>query len=485
MKKKLSENILSQTAHSISLLGVKNASSILIAVSGGADSMTLAYILNTLRKQGHLKKLALIHINHSLRGKEADKDEALVKQFARKLKIPCYSFTVDTRQYAIANGMGIEEAARHLRYEKIEEIAAKNKFQFVATAHTANDQAETVLMNIIRGAGINGLQGIPETRKLSVTAIGHIGPISLIRPILSISKKEILSFAGDNKIPFREDKSNALLDFQRNRVRHLVLPKLERAFKDRDIYSGFSKMTRNISAVAEYIDGEVAKLREKIIVEQPSFFIRRKIISFDKDALLKAPEFLRRELILQEASSLSGKLISIDYVQSILMESYMSYKSHKTYKITSEIILTHDGKYITIENIDSPPMEKHLLIIGKRINTPIGNISAKKAKGWRKPIDANSAYFNYSELDKRQLLIRYWKPGDKMKPFGMKGRSRLVSDILNEFGIKSERLKYFVPLVVFRDEPDLILWIPGIRSAEFGRLTSKSETALELRRIVG
>ena len=469
--------ILSTVAHDLSRIGVKSTSNVLVAVSGGVDSMSLAHILNELRKQGHFKKLGIVHINHSLRGKESDKDEILVRKYAKKLKIPIQVFSVVTKAYSVEKKIGIEEAARILRYEKMISLCSSKKYNFAATAHTANDQAETVLMNIIRGSGLNGLQGIPELRTLSDQSL-------LIRPILGITKKDLRSFAKENGIPFREDASNDSLDFQRNRVRHLVLPALEKAFKDRDIYSGFAKMTRNVASVAEYLETEVQELLNKTIVERPSFFIQRKIISLKREELIKAPSFLRRELILQEASLLSCKLVSIDQIHSLLMDSYLCYPSNKPFYLTKEIILHHDGKFIVIELVEEPPVGSHSLSLNKKIHTPIGFIASKKIRGWEKSNDTNTACFQYEELQGRKLMIRYWNHGDKMKPFGMKGKSRLVSDILSEAGIKSERLKYFVPLIVFQDEPDFILWIPGIRSAEFGRLRNKSETAIELKRSI-
>ncbi|MDP4219683.1 MAG: tRNA lysidine(34) synthetase TilS [Bacteroidota bacterium] len=471
------EGITSIVAHAISRLGVKSTSSVLVATSGGVDSMSLAFILNDLRKKGHLKKLALIHINHGLRGKESDKDELLVKQFAGKLRVPIQIFSVDTNAYSVLKNIGTEEAARTLRYDKIAAAVTSKKFDFVATAHTANDQAETVLMNIVRGAGLNGLQGIPESRKITSDCV-------LIRPLLGVNKSELRAFAAEKNIPYREDASNDSLDFQRNRLRHQVFPALEKAYKDRNVYSGFAKMSRNIASVAAYIENEVRVLRAKAIAEQPSYFPNRKIVSLDRKILHAAPDFLRRELITREASALSEKLVSLDHIRSLLLESFLEYPSEKSFALSKEVVIAHDGKYVTIENIDTPPVNGHDLIIGKRVKTPAGFIAAKKVRSWDKPGDSNCAYFKFSDLEGRRLRIRYWKQGDRIQPFGMKGKSRLVSDILSEAGIKSRRLKYFVPVVVFQDEPEFILWIPGIRSAEFGRLSAKSETALELRRII-
>src|SRR5436305_8624401 len=127
------KDIIPEVAHALARLGVKSSSSILAAVSGGADSMTMLFILNNLRKQGHLKKLGIIHINHSLRGKESDEDEALVKRIAKKLKLPYFSFKVETREYALLHRIGIEEAARDQRYEKFVELAVNDKLKLVAS----------------------------------------------------------------------------------------------------------------------------------------------------------------------------------------------------------------------------------------------------------------------------------------------------------------------------------------------------------------
>ena len=215
-----------------------------------------------------------------------------------------------------------------------------------------------------------------------------------------------------------------------------------------------------------------------------SFFVARKIISFDRTSLLKAPDFIRRELLLMEASVLSGYPVTLDRIRSLLLQSFIEYPSKKNFLLTKEIVLAHDGANISIEHIDSPPGQEHKLIVGKKIMSSFGPITAKRVKGWKKPDDKDTAYFAFSKIEGRKLLVRYWKHGDRMKPFGMKGKSRLVSDILSEAGIKSERLKYFVPLVVFEDEPKFILWIPGIKSAEFGRLSNTCETALQLKRII-
>ncbi|MEP7235357.1 MAG: tRNA lysidine(34) synthetase TilS, partial [Ignavibacteriota bacterium] len=427
--------------------------------------------------QGHFGSLEVIHIDHTLRAKESASERKLVQKFCRKMAVTLHCISVDTRSYAKERKLGIEEAARDLRYQNIANVVKSNKFDFVTTAHHAGDQAETVIMNIVRGTGLKGLAGIPQSRSLNGKAL-------IIRPLLEIDREAIRKFAAENAVPFREDSSNSSLDYQRNRIRHLVLPEIERAFEGRNIYDGFSRMTQNIISISHYLDDQVKSLRNEAHVEIPSIFIGKKSTSFRKKDILSAPDFIRRELLLREASSLGGKPILIDSIHSELLESFLNYPSEKNFPISPEILISHNKSFVSVEFVEPPPQLQDELMIGTKILTPIGTIELSKVRSWKKPLNADTAFFKYSSIGERILLLRYWRPGDRMKPFGMKGRSRLVSDILGEAGIKTERLKYFIPVIVFKDDLDHILWIPGIRSAEFGQMKGKSETALKLNRTI-
>ena len=190
-----------------------SGSLILCAVSGGADSMCLLCVLDSL-SAGLNIKVAAAHYNHRLRGAASDSDEAFVRGFCLSRGIPFYSGSGDVKAAAASHRRGIEETAREMRYGFLERTAESIGASRIATAHTQNDNAETVIMNLIRGAGLNGLSGIPPVR-------GNI-----VRPLLATSRGEIMDYLRDNNIPHIEDETNKDLKYTRNKIRHTVMPVL-------------------------------------------------------------------------------------------------------------------------------------------------------------------------------------------------------------------------------------------------------------------
>lgn len=187
---------------------------ILAAVSGGRDSMCLLHFLADWGKAHHTE-VTVAHFNHQLRGALADRDETFVKETCARLGIPCVCGRGDTRTYAEQEGLSLEEAARVLRYRFLEETRQKTGCGSILTAHHADDNAETVLLNLLRGTGIQGLTGIPAQRD-------HV-----FRPFLSVTRGELEQYAKENNIPFVEDETNELDDAARNVLRHQVLPVLK------------------------------------------------------------------------------------------------------------------------------------------------------------------------------------------------------------------------------------------------------------------
>jgi len=198
---------------------------ILAAVSGGADSTALLVVLQGLRERfGY--ELAALHVNHSLRGGAADRDEQFVKDLCREKSIPCLSYKVEVRPFAKQNHLSIEEAARILRYRAIEDAAESTGATCIAVAHHKNDQAETVLFQMIRGSGLRGLSGMAPVREAGAEFGIKNRHLRVIRPLLSVDKDEILQFLRDGNIPWCEDETNALDDASRNILRHKVIPVL-------------------------------------------------------------------------------------------------------------------------------------------------------------------------------------------------------------------------------------------------------------------
>jgi tRNA(Ile)-lysidine synthase len=192
-----------------------------VAVSGGPDSVALA---NALSRAGMLKRIVLAHINHQLRGVESDGDEAFVASLPARWRpddpaqLTCRVTRFDTR--ADARGDNLEAVARRQRYAWLAGIARQEGAVWVAAAHTADDQAETVLFRLLRGSGLDGLRGMPTRRPLE-------GAIELIRPLLTVRRLDVLAYLQAEAQPYREDSSNRDLSFTRNRIRHELIPRLE------------------------------------------------------------------------------------------------------------------------------------------------------------------------------------------------------------------------------------------------------------------
>ncbi|MFA5390302.1 MAG: tRNA lysidine(34) synthetase TilS [Candidatus Omnitrophota bacterium] len=227
----------------------KTSQKILVACSGGPDSVALFHLLRSLSaKYGW--KLNLAHFNHQLRPGAAKKDEQFVKDLARKFKIPFYCGTGSVKSEAKGTKTSIEECARQMRYDFFLRTTQVKKIQAIALAHTRDDQAETVLMRILCGTGLRGLQGIRERQQ--------IGKTEIVRPLLGVTKKEILEFLRAEKFAYRRDESNDSVRFLRNRIRHKLLPVLRREFNPRVVEA--------LSRIPAIVAGEsalVAELEEK------------------------------------------------------------------------------------------------------------------------------------------------------------------------------------------------------------------------------
>lgn len=191
----------------------------LIGVSGGRDSVALLHALVALGRP----KLMVCHLNHQLRGRESGQDAAFVRRLAQRHQLPCEIERVDVARLARERGISIESAAREARHEFLHRMAARHGTSLVVLAHHADDQAETILANLCRGAGLNGLGGMkPLTR---------IGGLQVVRPLLKTSRGEIDSYVAEHGLTFREDSSNLSLQHRRNRLRHEVMPLLNQIFE--------------------------------------------------------------------------------------------------------------------------------------------------------------------------------------------------------------------------------------------------------------
>lgn len=526
-------NLEALTSLALSELGVNMSTRILCAVSGGADSMTMASVLARIQQQGQFGALGMIHINHSLRGAESDADEAHVRSSADAFGIMLHCFKVTTNLRAIEKGVGIEEAARDDRYERFIEVSKAHRYDMVVTAHTANDNLETVLNNMIRGSGLKGLRGIPPKRALTEM-------VDVVRPWLDIEREDIIRYAHENNIPYRNDSSNDSLQFLRNRLRHVVVPALQEAFPGRNIYDGFRRTIKNISEMTTQFEENVRVLAKWCQVQLPDTYVRRDAYACAEFAIGGGDDAFRRAFVIEILEKYLSEpySISLDSLQTMIIRGFIDEYQRKELLLTSDILITReevqrdesdDGypfddyeedfsddfdelgshfeddenesddesddestensfksdtqQLIVIERLRPLPDDWRTVIsIGDEIETSVGMIHAKTLSPFEVSFTDGSAYFDLAALEGRQLSLRRWQDGDKMKPFGMDGHSKLVSDILNEAGVSSHH-KHKCIVLCFSDEPDHILWVPGLRASDYGVVSNSTETVLTFERI--
>lgn len=225
------------------------SSRILLAVSGGIDSMVMAHLF---LESGF--KAGIAHCNFNLRGEESDGDEEFVKTFAEKMNVPFFKIRFDTQGFAAEKGISIQMAARDLRYRWFEEVRVENNYDFISLAHNQNDNTETFLINLTRGTGIAGLTGMRPAHK------------HLIRPLLFATRNAIAAYASENSVPFREDRTNADTKYTRNKIRHRILPVF------REINPSFdntvAETAERLAQVNEIISAFLEPLKERIVTRK-------------------------------------------------------------------------------------------------------------------------------------------------------------------------------------------------------------------------
>jgi tRNA(Ile)-lysidine synthase len=399
----------------------------LLAVSGGVDSMVLAELF----LEGRLR-FAIAHVNHGLRGQESDLDEEFVRAWARKNDIPFFSLRIDLEKESQHSGLGYQEAGRNIRYQWFDSLRTNHSFRFVVTAHHADDRAETVLHRIIRGTGISGLRGIPEKRD------------AILRPLITYVKEEIVTYAREKHISWREDSSNRSEDYTRNRIRNSVFPLLEK------LNPSVKSALLSLAEEAVEVHAVLSNLAEGFWKEHasPSYGAIR-IKKFD---------------VHQKGN------------EAILL--CLALRKLGYYPLTSEqvndLMENLPGKYLQSGHLRLYNDRESLFLVDQRNLSPgtepifISELLEGFPEGWTYkfleglPTDFNEGLCAYFDLDRLQfpLTLRSWQKGDRIRPFGMDG-SMKVSDIL---------IQAKIPLFLKEKQMVLlsqgkVIWVPGYRVA--------------------
>lgn len=276
---------------------IKNGEKIVVGVSGGPDSICLINILNEIKKNGAIKfDLVVCHINHMIR-EEAKNDENFVEDYCKKNDIPFFAKHAKVEEIAKIEKIGTEEAGRKIRYNFFNEILEKTNASKIATAHTKNDNAETVLMNIIRGSGLSGIKGITPIRENLY-----------IKPLIDISRKEVEEYCEENKLNPRHDKTNDENIYTRNKVRNILIPIIEKEFNP-NIIETIDRLSDLAEKENEYLEEQTKLAFEKSIIRNEKNEIILNLRTFNKEN-----EVIKARLILYTIKRLKGSNSGISKV---------------------------------------------------------------------------------------------------------------------------------------------------------------------------
>lgn len=282
-----------------------SGSRVLVGLSGGGDSVALALLLTELAQHGGFDVIGLGHLNHNLRP-TADRDQAFCLELGRRLALPCFFESADVPAYAEANRLSIEDAARRLRYDFLERTAGRVLADRIAVGHTEDDQAETFLLKLARGAGLSGLGGIYPER-------GRV-----IRPLLEVSRTQLRDYLRDRGEAWVEDETNEALDYARNRVRHRVLPELDQAYGGSTV-PALARAARLAREDGAWLDSLADRRYEELVVRGDAR------LEFPASALASEPLPIRRRLVLRALRELArGREVGarhVDEAVAILAES--------------------------------------------------------------------------------------------------------------------------------------------------------------------
>ena len=428
---------------------------VLVALSGGPDSVFLFEFLLKYNRTFKIE-IATFHLNHNLRGKESVLDEKFCRRCTSEKNIRYYSSSRNVKLFAKKNKISVEEAGREIRYAELLKCADKINFNKIATAHIADDNTETVLLNLIKGTGLKGLAGIPVKRG------------KIIRPLLAISKKEILEYLHKKNTEYRMDKSNLENDYERNFLRNEVIPligeKLNPQFNNAVFRN--SEILRNVSS---YLEDRILST----INETTRTSSKQLIVDLDK------------------LKNFDARLHSI-FLKEVLNRHFEKELDSKNIHDIEELITKQPGKEIILSNglkavrerdsiifCREKPVKsesKTLIKIGGKIRIEKKSFSINQI-----PISkvrfGNSAMREYISADnlKGDLIIRTWENGDRFYPLGMKN-SKKISDFLNEQKVDSYKKKDQLVLT----NSGNIIWVVGLRIDDRYKITDETKKVLKL-----
>jgi len=460
----------------ISTTNLKKQNVIVVAVSGGQDSMAM---LNSLYKLSQKYNFTLhgAHLNHQLREVNSSKDAEFVKNYFRQLNIPYTVESMDVSKYKAAKKLSMEEAARELRYQFLSEVALKSNTNIISLGHTLDDQVETILMNIIRGCGLNGLKGMGNltTRKINSR------DFTLFRPLLNLKRSQTLEYCKSNDIPIRIDETNTDIAITRNRVRIELIPYLQ-TFNP-SIKNSLLKLSKISSSVLDTNQINIKNSFNEIVSLNNSCF------SIDIPKFNSQNTHIKTEILIEIIKLLHGGLKGIEnnnYHDLISLIANAKTGS-KIYISGFCCLISYNQAFLYKKEteINTLPILKdtHKLIIPGEVNLGKWKIKAKLINISNNSNLDSFKYLNkspYSEtfdisLLESNLHVRTRRPGDKFVPLGM-NNSKKLKDFMIDSKIPFHH-RDRTPLVCTTAG---IIWVVGWRISNWAKLKGTNKQAIQI-----
>lgn len=432
---------------------IEKNDTIIVGASGGPDSQFLIYLLNSIKDEYKLK-IILAHLNH-LHRKEAINDENLVKETAHKLNLEFRVKRASMDDYAKTHKISAEDAGRRLRYEFFNQLASQYENSKIAIAHNKNDQAETVLMRLIRGTGLDGMVAMDFRN-------GNI-----IRPILSFSKDEIISYLDSNLIAYAIDKTNLSNDYTRNYIRNQIIPEFSTINpKAVDAIYNLSMLLKEDFKI---VDRSIDSLYKEVIVLEDENQILFDLSKFDR-----LEDFYQKRLLRKAIGKLKNNLKDISKKnideflslttlatgKKIIKDDLEFIKNYKTYQLA--IIENKES----LEDLAFLSLNEEINYNGKIIKATLVNSMGEKNK--------NIAYFSFDKL-KFPLKLRYREKGDTFKPLGFNHNKKLKDFFIDQ---KVDRnLRDQIPIILSDDK---IIWLVGFRQSEEFKVDKEDKNIIKI-----
>jgi tRNA(Ile)-lysidine synthase len=450
------DDIITRVDQAIIKYGLlSNGDPVIVAFSGGPDSMALLYFLDRLRTKYDIK-LAAAHLDHAIRPASA-KDRLFCHEICQKLHIKFYSKRLNVPNLAKKQGLSIEEAGRDARYAWFDSLCENYGYHKIATGHTLDDSVETILFNMARGCGLQGLSGIPRKRG------------KIIRPILDLEKAELLEWLKEKEIKYIQDGTNRSLGYSRNRIRLNVLPELEKI--NPATKRNIARLSQIASDELEFLDRIAVSAYKDTLLE-----VGKGKIVLDLGKLVQYDKSLRKKVLSEAIKNLSGDAVTLSAQNLARALSIIEGESGKKAPLTRGYYIEKSQGRIAILNVPTRTEIMSLDIPGKS-ELPDGLLEARfVGKDNIGGMDrANlDVYLDYGKMKK--IAIRYWQDGDKIRPLGMNGH-RLLSDIFIDCKIP-EFEREAIPLLISDNK---IAWIIGIMISDDFKVTDQTQEVLNLR----